>query len=1595
MMKQKQKQKKQKTWFRRAMAVGLSFALTLTCTPTSGMQVQAAEKESKVTVDSEQVDASNYELLNNVQGASILHCWNWSYKTIEENMELIAQSGYTAIQTSPAQQPKDYNYQGHVGSEVGYPGVAGKGNWWKLYQPVTFNVCDNGLTWLGTKAELESMCKTAEKYGIKVIVDIVANHMGNIKGWQNSLSDISPQVGEYWNKDMMTDESFWHINDLQIWMSDGREHFTQGTMGMPDLNTANKTVQKYVYEYLDELIDCGVDGFRFDAAKHIETPDDAGFGSDFWPTVLNEARSHYKSVAGGDLFVYGEILNTVGDNFSIDSYTKYMSVTDNSAGHHLLESIRNNQLATPQLHYAANKAVIWAESHDTYMNESSRYASDKSIVRAWAFAANKKDASALFFTRPYYSEDTLIDGRDGAEKGNLVNDLAPAMMGECETYVWASKEVAAINHFSNRMAGSADEMGADGNIGYVKRGNGIILVNMGGAGAVSTGAHGLADGSYTDEVSGGTFTVSGGTVSGTITSEYGIAVLYQNPMSNPSDVRPVKFHSSVADGSNFYLDTLGLTLTAEFADSASYETSAGEKGTIKDGTRVNVGKGVAVGEDLTVTVTGTNDFGTYEKTYTYHKKDLDLDQCIFFKNSKNWTKVNAYIYNEVGKEVTATNTGWSGEPMFEYEEAADGSMIYAVMVEDIDQYNKVNFNNNVAELQASLGTYGQMFDSATGSWTKFMEPGSGKAKVSSTLESATIHGAREVTYTVSNADSAVYSIDGGKETSFTDKVTITVGEDLEEGKSQTVKIVAAKGDKTTEKVYTYTMGENKPEVHISPKDGDTFKDTLEVTVTADNTEEATYQVGEEKAVAFSGTKTITVGKDMKDGDIVKIKVYGKSSNGKEDTATAIFTKEEENQNTGSCIYFKNTKDWSSVNAYAWVDDTTSNGKWPGVAMTLCDKENKIYSVDLGTETEYKKVIFSQNGQSQTDDLTLPGLGQLYDSGTGKWSQYGEQGLKISSSLTSRTIEGETEVTFQAKAAKSATVSVNGADAEKFTDSVKVTVGKNLNPGEEAVVKVTASDGKEEITRTFVYIMKGTAQGEEKQKMTGITVKDSDVLYDGEEHSITVDAPKDTTIRYGTSQGNYTSEKAPAYKEPGNYTIYFKVSKSGYEDYTGKGTVVINGLQVTSGTTSKDFVTFEEAAGFANGLKEKSTITLYTDITLEKNVILNDKITVDNKKGATLTIPSGITLENGTLAGNVKNDGILRNVTISDSAKVSGNGKEEKTDVIATPEVSPTVEPNPTKAPGTSEKPATSQKPGTTIQPDNTSAPTENPGEKDTLTPGATPTAKPEQTETPGSSNVPSGTKTPDTTSNPTSAPTDVPGGNNTPIPSKAPGADMTPAPDQTVKPQETVQPTGQPTSQPFVTATPDSEQEKLKITAFSVNPNLVQVVKKKVKLSVAANGGTGNYSYTVEVYKNGALATTKTFSSTKKNITFSYTPNSVGSFRFKVIVTDEAGKTAAKSKTITIVAKQLKALSLQANRYTAKKGQTIKFTMKASGGKTPYRYRYTVYTASGREKKTTNYITKKTWSWKAEKKGNYKIKVTVKDATGTTVTKTSKLIKIK
>ena len=124
------------------------------------------EVVSAQTDDSDSVGAS-YGLMKTPQEGVILHAWQWSFNNIKANMKKIAEAGYTSVQTSVIQQAKE--------------GTKGKTNevWWVYYQPANFTIDNTGNSALGTKAEFASMCEEAHKYGIHVIVDVVANHLGN------------------------------------------------------------------------------------------------------------------------------------------------------------------------------------------------------------------------------------------------------------------------------------------------------------------------------------------------------------------------------------------------------------------------------------------------------------------------------------------------------------------------------------------------------------------------------------------------------------------------------------------------------------------------------------------------------------------------------------------------------------------------------------------------------------------------------------------------------------------------------------------------------------------------------------------------------------------------------------------------------------------------------------------------------------------------------------------------------------------------------------------------------------------------------------------------------------------------------------------------------------------------------------------------------------------------------------------------------------------------------------------------------------------------------------------------------------------------
>lgn len=587
-------------------------------------------------VDSAQTASADSTLRDKVGDGVMLHAFNWSYNTIKENLPAIAAAGYTTVQTSPVQQPKDYSTSGDV-----------TGQWWKLYQPISFHIAEE--SWLGTKDDLKSLCDEADKYGIKIICDIVSNHIANAdearpETVSNQVKKYEPEF--YKKRKTYTRTYKGDANDSSV------QAVVQGHVSKcPDLVTNDTAVQGYIINLLKECIDCGVDGFRFDAAKHIETEDDGEYASDYWKNITTSASSYYTQKTGDDLYIYGEILNNCGADRSYSSYTKYINVTDNRTGDAVLYNVTRGKASTAtnakyKSGVAASNAVLWAESHDTYEGSSGSSGfsntadvSDENVVKAWAIVASRKDSTALFFARP-----------------------GTALMGNISTdSTYKSTAVSEINKFHNLFVGQSEKLGSSGDIAYVARGtSGIVLSNCKGTNAsVSISGTGLADGKYTDTVSGAEFTVANGVLTGSI-GNTGVAVVY-NGTTTPKAI------NSVESGS-FRGDTMTLTLSLENATSGTYCLDDSIPVKFTGATSIRIGSDYKPGETINLTVTATDGVKTSSMVYKYAKSTAqESGVYVFFNpaNKKGWSApYQVYIFDETTNKGTVyKNANWPGEAM--------------------------------------------------------------------------------------------------------------------------------------------------------------------------------------------------------------------------------------------------------------------------------------------------------------------------------------------------------------------------------------------------------------------------------------------------------------------------------------------------------------------------------------------------------------------------------------------------------------------------------------------------------------------------------------------------------------------------------------------------------------------------------------------------------------------------------------------------------------------------------------------------------------------------------------------------------------------
>lgn len=442
----------------------------------------------------------------------ILHAWSWNLNTIADNMKDIADAGYTYVQTSPVQT----SYVGEGGGLAlfGNPGDSVQGKWYYYYQPTDWQI---GNYIMGTRDDFRNMADSAMKYGVKIIVDVLPNHTAIDR--RAVLPNLNNAVGGH--------ENLYHANGLtDIVDYSDRLQCTTGMMGgLPDVNTENPDFQYYYLQYVNDLINLGARGFRYDTAKHIgvhsDPLDPKAERNNFWDVATGrEGVKGLTLLMPDSLYIYGEILQD--RNVPEKEYEEYMDMTASSYGHFLREALRegkiNEELITNWYHEAdPSHLVTWVESHDTYCNaHESADMTDDQMREGFVFLTARQHGRPLFYSRPA-----------GSTRENYWGNNVLGARGNDE---FKHPEIVAANKFRTAMSGQAEEIttAKEGAVVEICRGDaGAVLINVSDKDQKVKMATSLADGEYTDVVYGKKFKVVKGNLEGTL-SPMSSYILYAN-----------------------------------------------------------------------------------------------------------------------------------------------------------------------------------------------------------------------------------------------------------------------------------------------------------------------------------------------------------------------------------------------------------------------------------------------------------------------------------------------------------------------------------------------------------------------------------------------------------------------------------------------------------------------------------------------------------------------------------------------------------------------------------------------------------------------------------------------------------------------------------------------------------------------------------------------------------------------------------------------------------------------------------------------------------------------------------------------------------
>ncbi|MWG36914.1 alpha-amylase domain-containing protein [Halomarina oriensis] len=228
---------------------------------------------------------------------AVYQYYHTDWTTVRGDLSTIAAQGYDAIQVPPAQFSRVYEYEREYTGEKYDPPLG--------YQPLDLLDFDSEF---GTESEYRAMVDEAHAQGLEVIADAVINHMaagGDTFDREVTLADL-PQFG---SDDFHPECSIDYSSDYSVegcWL-----------VGLRDLKHESSYVRGELQKYVQKYLDVGVDGIRWDAAKHVP--------ESFFADHANQWAS--------DVYTVGEVIPESYDGKSrLDYLQGYadtgMSVTD-------------------------------------------------------------------------------------------------------------------------------------------------------------------------------------------------------------------------------------------------------------------------------------------------------------------------------------------------------------------------------------------------------------------------------------------------------------------------------------------------------------------------------------------------------------------------------------------------------------------------------------------------------------------------------------------------------------------------------------------------------------------------------------------------------------------------------------------------------------------------------------------------------------------------------------------------------------------------------------------------------------------------------------------------------------------------------------------------------------------------------------------------------------------------------------------------------------------------------------------------------------------------------------------------------------------